>query len=192
MLFPKPNKADRKDLQPATKDQRRNVKEEAKRLDGGCMYQDCPCRLGYIPFGNIISVHHIKPLSAGGEDTVENLITLCALAHYWAENGKTNSDGSRMSGRDFVATQVLKPHIGTPQFRWVRALEYLENIIGVSVMDAHKADILRNTKSMVKIIYTALQKEYPNYEGSHEASQLDPIFSDLIDEMESLKNLNKN
>ena len=50
-----------------------------KRDGGRCAI--CGARL-------LVTAHHIKPRGQGGEDTAENLITLCHVCHHEIHDGK--------------------------------------------------------------------------------------------------------
>lgn len=100
------------------------AKKEAKRLDGQCMNLDCPCHNDPSFTGGVFSVHHIIPLSAGGGDVVENMITFCSISHDRAENGMDLGNGKRLTGREFVLS-VLRQHIGQYYWRWSDAMAYL-------------------------------------------------------------------
>lgn len=63
------------------------VKHAARKRDNTTC-QKCGQRLIHL------HTHHIVPLRLGGEDTVENLITLCAACHYeWEGLTAATGDG---------------------------------------------------------------------------------------------------
>jgi len=59
------------------------IVEQAKRIAKG-VCQDCGNAAPFFTQGTnepFLEVHHIKPLSQGGEDTIENVIALCPNCH---------------------------------------------------------------------------------------------------------------
>jgi len=62
--------------------------QDAVDRDGRCMAYCCSCRTDRGPFARKLDGHHIIPLSQGGPDVPENIITLChQYAHHAAHHG---------------------------------------------------------------------------------------------------------
>lgn len=56
----------------------KNIATQVKRRDN---YTCQKCGRQFPPFSTFLHVHHILPLSRGGSNTPENLITLCRDCH---------------------------------------------------------------------------------------------------------------
>jgi hypothetical protein len=69
-------------------------------------------------------LHHIKPLSQGGEDTQENGITLCPEHHEWVTNGH-KFNGYFLSDRK-VMLFILGKYLTSKLWRWDAAYEWLK------------------------------------------------------------------
>jgi hypothetical protein len=63
-----------------------------KQRDGCCLYhlvKNQPCQ------GAALHAHHIETRGSGGDDTLENIITLCPGAHDQAHRGKISKEELR-------------------------------------------------------------------------------------------------
>lgn len=97
----------------------RSMTEKIYRMDGGrCGYFGCTSEPS--------EAHHIIFRSQGGEDTPDNLISLCRKHHEMVHNGVTQY-GKRYSGKD-VMTSILTTirASGRIKFRWNAALNELK------------------------------------------------------------------
>jgi len=95
--------------------------KEILRLDGGhCQNPDCT----WGSFSTRCQPHHIIHKSLGGEDVVENGISLCAQCHDWVHSGHRGRDGW-VSGREMMIS-VLESHQDETTFRWGKTLAALK------------------------------------------------------------------
>lgn len=64
-----------------------------KRADHRCEVRDCkhPSFQTVAGFA-YVEIHHIDPLTDGGEDTIENVACLCPLHHREVHLGKTGKE----------------------------------------------------------------------------------------------------
>ena len=56
----------------------------------------------------ILEVHHITPLVMGGQDVLENLITLCKDCHHFAPNNKEEFEDYMKEETDGTLTTLMK------------------------------------------------------------------------------------
>lgn len=128
LRFPKPEKINRAERRKSILDNRNNVKEEARRLDGHkCANPNCKAKDNYYALYQILSVHHIIKLSETVIDELWNLITLCAMCHHYAENG-INTKDKRLTAREFMLW-VLENKKNEPNYRHAEAEERLRRKI---------------------------------------------------------------
>lgn len=57
---------------------------------------------------NKLEVHHIIPLYAGGEDKLENLITLCFDCHHFAPNTREEFENYLKDEMDGTSTTLVR------------------------------------------------------------------------------------
>ncbi len=61
----------------ASKDNRRRRRSLRKKQGGGCL--DCGVDVVHEPS----QIHHVVPLSQGGDNSLDNLVLLCPECHGW-------------------------------------------------------------------------------------------------------------
>ena len=76
---------------------------------------------------NYLTAHHIKKRSQGGDDSVNNGLTLCWYptdgCHQKVE-GQIKVEG--MTAREYEIS-IIESKIGEPNYRWDEELEYLKS-----------------------------------------------------------------
>jgi len=88
-----------------------NPKKEAKRRDNN-RCQKC----GYKPSSTSnIHAHHIVPKAEGGDDSVDNIVTLCSTCHDWAPHPHSPIDDYEAAFDSFVNTG-MKPQFDMVYF----------------------------------------------------------------------------
>ena len=128
LRFPKPEKRDRGKRRKEVLDNRNEVKDEVRRLDGyKCANPNCMAKDRYNVLYQILSVHHIIKLSETVIDEPWNLITLCAFCHNYAENG-VKAKGKRLTVRKFMLW-ILENKKNEPNYRHAETEERLRRKI---------------------------------------------------------------
>ena len=85
-----------------------------------CRYPGCDKSTGLDP-------HHIRSRSLGGDESLENGITLCRFHHDRAENGFFNTVVGRRITAQFYMIGILIKLEHQHDFRWKEVLAWLEN-----------------------------------------------------------------
>jgi hypothetical protein len=71
------------------------LRRQVLRRDGG------RCRVPGCRHATFVDVHHLRPRSDGGGNTIENLVTLCGAHHRACHAGKLSSEGTPSEGLTF-------------------------------------------------------------------------------------------
>jgi hypothetical protein len=71
------------------------LRRQVLRRDGG------RCRVPGCRHATFVDVHHLRPRSEGGANTIENLVTLCGAHHRASHAGKLSSEGTPSEGLTF-------------------------------------------------------------------------------------------
>lgn len=115
---------------------KRNLKEFRERIlqldNHECQNPECP-RLEippdeWIALYDLLSAHHIKYRSQGGDESDGNGISFCADCDRKAHHGYTDKNGKRVIAHKFVY-DVLLSHKGKYYDRWRFTREALKLIV---------------------------------------------------------------
>jgi 5-methylcytosine-specific restriction endonuclease McrA len=118
MLYPKHNgRAEKIQRRQQQKETRSAAVQTALDQDGRCMAFCCSCRTDRDPFARTLDGHHIVPLSQGGLDVAENIITLChKYAHQAAHHGY--KDGGQHIPAAVFMYETMARLRDTCEWRW--------------------------------------------------------------------------
>src|SRR4051812_40231967 len=72
------------------------LRRQVRRRDGG------RCRVPGCRHATFVDVHHLRPRSDGGANTIENLVTLCGAHHRASHAGKLSIAGTPSAGLTFL------------------------------------------------------------------------------------------
>jgi len=92
-------------------------------IDQKCMNRECmSIKKRVIEW---LQVHHIIYISQGGEDIIENGITLCPACHRLVHEGGKDDTGHRLTGAQWMR-RILKQWEGEPEYRWGKVAPIIE------------------------------------------------------------------
>ncbi|HSU38988.1 MAG TPA: HNH endonuclease signature motif containing protein, partial [Polyangiaceae bacterium] len=95
------------------------LRRQVLRRDGG------RCQVPGCRHATFVDVHHLRPRSEGGANTLENLVTLCGAHHRASHAGKLSSEGAPSEGLTFLhADGTPYGHAPSPAIAELRARAY--------------------------------------------------------------------
>ncbi|HSU38171.1 MAG TPA: HNH endonuclease [Polyangiaceae bacterium] len=95
------------------------LRRQVLRRDGG------RCQVPGCRHATFVDVHHLRPRSEGGANTIENLVTLCSAHHRASHAGKLSSAGTPSEGLRFLhADGTPYGHAPSPALAELRASAY--------------------------------------------------------------------
>ncbi|HSU38501.1 MAG TPA: HNH endonuclease, partial [Polyangiaceae bacterium] len=95
------------------------LRRQVLRRDGG------RCQVPGCRHATFVDVHHLRPRSEGGANTIENLVTLCGAHHRASHAGKLSSAGTPSAGLSFLhADGTPYGHAPSPAIAELRSSAY--------------------------------------------------------------------
>src|SRR3954467_3837723 len=95
------------------------LRRQVLRRDGG------RCQVPGCRHATFVDVHHLRPRSEGGANTIENLVTLCGAHHRASHAGKFSTHGTPSEGLTFVhADGTPYGHAPSPAIAELRTRAY--------------------------------------------------------------------
>jgi hypothetical protein len=95
------------------------LRRQVLRRDGG------RCQVPGCRHATFVDVHHLRPRSEGGANTIENLVTLCGAHHRASHAGKFSTHGTPSEGLTFLhADGTPYGHAPSPAIAELRSSAY--------------------------------------------------------------------